>query len=163
LREFHYAGVFATSPVSNVINGSTWSISYEFWCYIGVIVLGVSGALRSKALLSALFAFTIALAVAFSIYHWTPGGKFLHGWNRFGDFSYGTYLYAYPVQQLTMRWFGHAVPPLELFAIAAPATILCAVARPTWWRSTSSVWRMRRRARPLRRRCRPASRHKSQS
>ena len=205
LQEFRYAGAFATNPGANVINGSVWSISYEFWCYIGVILLGISGALRSKRVLSLLFLFTIALAVAFSVYQWTPGGRLLgaifgyppfwarllpmylagvvayrlrahltlkpwwiavacvllagaavlphgwpllfpvagaylvlvaafhpgirlHGWNRFGDFSYGTYLYAFPVQQLVMRWFGHAVSPWTLFAVAAPLTILCAIA-----------------------------------
>jgi peptidoglycan/LPS O-acetylase OafA/YrhL len=205
LQEFHYTNVFATNPGPYVVNGSTWSISYEFWCYIGVILLGISRALRSKRVLWCLFLLTIAIAVAFSIYDWKPGGKFLgvifgfppfwarllpmylagvvayrvrshltlkpgwiaaacvllagaavlphgwpllfplagsylvlvlafhpglrlHGWNRFGDFSYGTYLYAFPVQQLVMRWFGHAVSPWTLFAVATPATILCAIA-----------------------------------
>jgi peptidoglycan/LPS O-acetylase OafA/YrhL len=50
----------------------------------------------------------------------------LHNWNRFGDFSYGTYLYAFPVQQLVMQWIGHPVLPWKLFFIATPATIGCA-------------------------------------
>ena len=42
---------------------------------------------------------------------------------RFGDFSYGTYLYAYPIQQsLVMRAHG-AISPWLLFAEAAPLTL----------------------------------------
>ena len=50
LVEFSYVGVFAGNPYPNVINGSTWSIAYEFWCYIGVAVLMSSGLLRRRAL-----------------------------------------------------------------------------------------------------------------
>ena len=43
--------------------------------------------------------------------------------NRFGDFSYGTYLYAFPIQQLILSAIGHTIPPLLLFACATPATL----------------------------------------
>ncbi len=49
-----------------------------------------------------------------------------HGFGRFGDFSYGTYLYAFPVQQLlVMRW--PALSALRLFAAAAPLSVLAGV------------------------------------
>jgi len=203
LRPFHYAGAFPGNPFPAEINGSMWSIPYEFWCYIGVILLGVTGMLRSNRTLVALFAGSILVSLLFAFFHWAPGGKILgrilgyppfwarllpmylagivfyrlrahlslrsgwilaacagfllaarmplgwtllfpvvgtylvlalafhpslqlHGWNRYGDFSYGTYLYAFPVQQLLMRWIGHPVPVWRLFAMATPLTVLCA-------------------------------------
>lgn len=31
------------------VNGSLWSIRYEFWCYLGVMALGLAGAIRWRA------------------------------------------------------------------------------------------------------------------
>jgi peptidoglycan/LPS O-acetylase OafA/YrhL len=203
LQEFHYSGAFAGLPYPGALNGSTWSIQYEFWCYIGVIVLGMVGALRSNKTLLAFFFTTLVVSYLFAVYGWKPGGKWLgvvfgyppfwarllpmytvgivfyrlrshllirtswivagiglliagaiipdgwpiffpvagaylvlalafhpmirlHNWSRYGDFSYGTYLYAFPVQQLIMRSIGHPTSPWKLFLLAAPLTILCA-------------------------------------
>jgi peptidoglycan/LPS O-acetylase OafA/YrhL len=57
---------------------------------------------------------------------WTPWVR-LHGFGKFGDFSYGTYLYAFPIEQMLMRWAGHSVAPWRLFAWATPLTLLVAV------------------------------------
>jgi peptidoglycan/LPS O-acetylase OafA/YrhL len=32
------------------VNGSLWSIPYEFWCYLGVLALGMTGLLRRRAI-----------------------------------------------------------------------------------------------------------------
>ena len=45
---------------------------------------------------------------------------------RYGDFSYGTYLYAFPIQQLIVFWFP-AIGPLSLFAAAAPLSLAAGV------------------------------------
>ena len=204
LHEFRYHGAFPANPYPRLINGSLWSISVEFWCYIGVAVLGVCGLLRSKRTLSLLFAVTVIMGVLYDIHRWTPAGGFLervvglppfyprlppmylagalfyrlrdhlsldrrwiaaalvllcaamwlphgwqalfpfagpylvlavayhpairlHAWSKYGDFSYGTYLYAFPVQQLIMSRFGHKISPLLLFIIAAPSAVACAV------------------------------------
>ena len=55
----------------------------------------------------------------------------LHHFGRFGDFSYGTYLYAFPIEQLLMQAFGHPVRPALLFACATPLTLVAAVA--SWY------------------------------
>jgi peptidoglycan/LPS O-acetylase OafA/YrhL len=55
----------------------------------------------------------------------------LENFGRFGDFSYGTYLYAFPIMQLAMQGFGHPVAPLRLFVVALPVTLLIAVA--SWY------------------------------
>ena len=205
LREFGYTHAFSSNPYPGAINGSVWSIQYEFWCYIGVLLLSVAGFLRRRAVVLTLFCAALIVSVLFLAQGWIFGGKFagtllgspqiwarllplylvgvvvylyrahirLSGWlallavaalaaaswwrsgwaavfpiagtylvfylafapwlpverfGRFGDFSYGTYLYAFPVQQLLMRAFGHAVSPALLFVCATPLTLLAAVA-----------------------------------
>ena len=205
---WNYSGAFPSNPAPGVINGSLWSISYEFWCYIGVVILGLTGLLRSKIFLALLFAASIVVSLLFAYFHWhisggvlgkiwgyppfwarllpmylagvvfyrfrnsfplsrgpiliaslalivacvTPLGYTaifpiagtylamcfcfspairLHQTNRFGDFSYGTYLYAFPIQQLIMSAIGHPISPLLLFALAAPPTLL--VAAMSWY------------------------------
>lgn len=46
----------------------------------------------------------------------------LHNWAKYGDFSYGMYLYAYPIQQLILLKLrpGH---PLVLLALSLPASV----------------------------------------
>jgi peptidoglycan/LPS O-acetylase OafA/YrhL len=50
---------------------------------------------------------------------------------RHGDLSYGTYLYAFPVQQLVIQSFGGKVNPLVVFAIATPLTL--SLAAGSWF------------------------------
>jgi peptidoglycan/LPS O-acetylase OafA/YrhL len=208
LREFHYAVAFTENPYPNAINGSTWSIQYEFWCYLGVALMSLAGLMRRRVLVLALFVASLAVSVCFEVKGWILGGKLLgvilgppqiwarllplylagvvfylfreripkRGWIaaaclaalvpatllrfgcvvifplagtylvfylaytsslklhravRFGDFSYGTYLYAFPVQQMVMKGLGHPVSPILLFACATPPTLLLAVA--SWY------------------------------
>lgn len=204
LTEYSYAGAFVHNPYPGVINGSLWSVSFEFWCYIGVALLLLAGALRKPALIAVLFAVSWLIGIAFRVEGWILGGKWLgvlvgvpHFWARllplylsgvvfylyreriphstvlaalsaaslvaasffqagmaaaipiagayllfwfafspaiplsrtsqFGDFSYGTYLYAFPIEQLVMQHIGHPVAPLVLFACATPLTLLAAI------------------------------------
>lgn len=41
-------GVFEGNPFKSVVNGSLWTIPIEVSCYIGVLMLGISGLLKSK-------------------------------------------------------------------------------------------------------------------
>ncbi len=53
-------------------------------------------------------------------------GNFFHLYNKLGDYSYGTYLYAFPIQQILVAEF----PRLnftELVLYATPVTLCCAV------------------------------------
>jgi peptidoglycan/LPS O-acetylase OafA/YrhL len=54
-----------------------------------------------------------------------PGGA-IRLYNRLGDYSYGFYIYAFPCQQLAQHLFGPMTPATNM-ALAAPATLLCAV------------------------------------
>ncbi len=68
---------FPSNPAAGTVNGSLWSISYEFWCYIAILVTGLAGwASRRRPVLGAL---VVALCISF-VFEWknlTPGGRIL--------------------------------------------------------------------------------------
>ncbi|BAI60315.1 putative acyltransferase [Methanocella paludicola SANAE] len=51
--------------------------------------------------------------------------RYIKNTGKYGDFSYGLYIYAFPVQQLIMNYF-NGISWLELFILAVPATFICA-------------------------------------
>jgi peptidoglycan/LPS O-acetylase OafA/YrhL len=59
-------GVFAGLPYAG-LNGSAWSISYEFRCYIAVAVLGVLGVYKAPKLFLAMTAAMFMAFIAFSL------------------------------------------------------------------------------------------------
>ncbi len=210
LREFDYVGAFRHNPyrgeipARGAINGSVWSIQYEFWCYVGVAGLVAAGLLKRRWAVLVLFLGALGVSLAFEVKGIVLGGKWLgvalgspqlwarllplylagvvfylwrdrirwswwgaagalvmlgvgcwlrfgltalfplagtylvfwlayapwlkvNGFGRFGDLSYGTYLYAFPVQQVIVRGFGHGVAPWVLFLVATPVTLLLAM------------------------------------
>ena len=77
LLEFTTAGAFATNPLRGDLNGSVWSIPFEFWCYIGVAGLTVCGMLRQRGLLVGLFVVAQAISLWFAVTGAVYGGKLL--------------------------------------------------------------------------------------
>lgn len=199
------AHVFTHLPYRGVINGSFWTLRYEFEMYLLAAVLGSLGLFRRGRglgvgvlflLLYALYAVsqTVLLAVVpdheiswvgnpvkwlrlgacflagmtFYLYRdripaspmlfclsllllllagqrpeWFSAALPVFGsyvlfffafqpWIRLqrfarpGDFSYGMYLYAFPIQQLLILHFAAQLTPYRLFAAAFPLTLLCA-------------------------------------
>lgn len=110
-------GVFETNPHPDAINGSLWTLFYEVVCYGGVVVAGVAGMLRSRAVFSAMF---VMLTIAF-----VPKGALL-AYNRLGDYSYGVYIFAYPIQQLLVFLTGMTHPATNM-AYAFPLVLVCSV------------------------------------
>jgi len=45
-----------------------------------------------------------------------------HWYNRVGDYSYGVYIYGWPVQETLVQWFP-GLTPVELFFAAAAGTL----------------------------------------
>lgn len=88
------------------------------------------------------------------------GGGRLHGFGRWGDFSYGVYLYAYPIQQLVVLWAGTTrLHPLVLFALATPLSLAAGAA--SWHFVEKHFLRLKRKhaaraAQPARARPSPA-------
>ena len=68
--------------------------------------------------------FALALTYGVCVLAWRPGGV-VRGYNRLGDYSYGVYVYAFPLQQLVIHLFG-TMSPWENIALSLPPTLLCA-------------------------------------
>jgi len=195
---------FIDNPAPGVMNGSLWSIPFEFWCYVGILVLGLAKLAHRPRLIAALFVFFLAVSFVFVWKHLTPGGRmlgaifgyppfwarllpyflagmtlyhyrdaikfntlgaalcliglviaakvpngmvfalpvaaaylmfwfaflpgnWLKGFGKYGDFSYGIYLYSFPITQLVVWAHGQPIEPWALFLIAWPLSIVCGV------------------------------------
>lgn len=205
LQRSEPSGVFANNPWPKSINGSLWSIPYEFKCYLGLMFMGALGLLKNRQNLTLFLlvvfalgnffypfvlirslergAFAAIIGVAsrwveilayflagttfylfrhrilftppwvaaavlavFAASFFPPAGRLvypiatpyllfwfslhspvhLERWGRYGDFSYGIYLYAYPIQQLIVMRFP-AISPMTLFIIATPLAIIAGI------------------------------------
>ncbi len=196
--------IFVHLPMATGVNGSFWTLRYEFYCYLFVAALGLLRVYRQPAVLAALFAVLFALRdvqmltgrVIFpnhevhlfgNLQYWSslivyflagmlfylyrdriPFSRvffliclgalllsFLAGnhldaalplfgsyalfyvaftrrlrlqhFARYGDFSYGLYLYAFPIQQLLVLYLGRHLTILTLFLCAFLITLCLAV------------------------------------
>jgi peptidoglycan/LPS O-acetylase OafA/YrhL len=70
---------FIDNPYPHAVNGSLWSIRYEFWCYIGVMFLGAVGMLLRRVRLAILLVGLMAIHLVFEWYDLNPKGSFLTG------------------------------------------------------------------------------------
>ncbi|HEY3989679.1 MAG TPA: acyltransferase [Acidobacteriaceae bacterium] len=202
LKGIRSTGVFAANPLPYLLNASLWTVSYEFLCYLGVLVLGVAMLLHRRRVLVIIFGASIAVSILYLHFGWYSSKSLsavlfgypqdwarfipmylagvvfylyrtsipLHargallaaatmvaacilpfGYSllfpvcgtyllmylafckrlplyrvmRFGDLSYGTYLYAFPIQQLLVQHFALR-SPLRLFAAATPLVLVAA-------------------------------------
>jgi peptidoglycan/LPS O-acetylase OafA/YrhL len=189
INQYGIAGLLAKNPHPYAFDGSLWSLEYEFICYLGVAILGLSGVLNrhrwGRGVVLLLLGVCIAVATRAS---WQPdhhpfdgtlfllGGYFLagvayHQWrdrtplqgklglasaaltvasaplgvyhyvapitcgylvlwlgaalpfknfDKNADFSYGLYIYAFPVQQLlaVLNWRHHGAGQFFLTSVA---------------------------------------------
>ena len=69
----------------------------------------------------------LALALGYGVFWlgYVPGG-WLRAYNRLGDYSYGMYIYAFPIQGL-MVWLWGAQSPVQNMFLAFPATLAISV------------------------------------
>lgn len=204
LLNINQTQVFLHNPLPNVIDGSVWTIPWEFACYIGLAALGVAGFLHRRHFVLLAFSLMIlyflvsgaivwvgvpprthwihffdthiyvqlrglpvcfiagtvfylyreriphsniwaivavlVLAVCcFIPFTWAlcfplagtylifwfafHPGVHIHHFAQYGDFSYGTYLYAFTVQQLIVQALGRTVRPFTLFLLATPLSL----------------------------------------
>jgi peptidoglycan/LPS O-acetylase OafA/YrhL len=61
--------------------------------------------------------------VLYGAYAPTPG---LHAYNKLGDYSYGIYIFAYPIQQSVIQLI-QGIEPIGVFLIASPITTALAI------------------------------------
>jgi peptidoglycan/LPS O-acetylase OafA/YrhL len=206
LRQYNDPTAFRHNPFPGYVNGSLWTIRFEFVCYLMIAALGMCGLLMNRLALRAIFVACWAAHLASVITAFQPkwpvlhllfeplGGLFrlatyflagvllnqfrenivltkwgalicvatlllsaripyglnvtvplvggylliafawlplrLSRWGQQGDFSYGIYLYAFPVQQLIVC-YGRIRTPAALFLTSAPIAILCGIA--SWY------------------------------
>jgi peptidoglycan/LPS O-acetylase OafA/YrhL len=77
LLSYEPQGAFPDNPFKGAVNGSLWSIQFEFWCYIGVAALGVTRLLDRCGLIAGLFVVSILVSVIVLVFDLHPGGKIL--------------------------------------------------------------------------------------
>lgn len=178
-------GVFEHNAYPNAVNGSLWTLIFEFGCYIGVLMLGVVSLLRKVSISILVIGFSwmfvlgwgglvtemvlfflvgmlfyvfrdqiklkfsfsltatlvvllllvfyktywlpvIAICAAYVVMYLTFATKVKINGSKYGDFSYGTYIFAFPVQQLIVYYFGGSMYWLVNFLIALPITLILA-------------------------------------
>ena len=209
------------------VNGSLWSIPYEFWCYFGVMALGLAGLLRWRPIYLLIAVAVMAGRFQIDMSGWRPGGGFLgpifgepywwlnvlppfllggaiylyrnivprsgllllvligatlgaahlpvadplrtavthlflppmltylifyaafspvprlHGAARYGDFSYGTYLYAFPIQQMLVVLLKDRVGFTTFVLLSLATSLLAGIAS---WHLVERWFLPRRRA-----------------
>ncbi len=137
---FAFAGM-ETFVRKHVPSGSTFTSPYLVatfrfgaWLYLyrGVVPVSVASTMvvlvlcvlaLSTSLVRYGFFGGIAYLALFLAYH----PKLSVRWFlRLGDYSYGIYVFAFPVQQFLVWWL-HVHTPLTLFALAFPATLAMAI------------------------------------
>jgi peptidoglycan/LPS O-acetylase OafA/YrhL len=91
---------------------------------IGCLGLGALAAALSR---TALAEPALVLALAYGTFWlaFVPRGPLL-GYNRLGDYSYGIYIYAFPVQGLVVWFWGPQTPAFNILA-ALPLTLVLAI------------------------------------
>ena len=106
-------------------------IGMSFWVWrrviplsllLAVALFGLAYLVHRTALLEPVLALALSYLMFVIGYAKIP---VLAGYNRLGDYSYGTYVYAFPIQQLVAS-FGVASPLVNI-ALALPATLICAM------------------------------------
>lgn len=214
--EYYLPGVFTDNPVSQAINGSLWTLPYEVWLYVGLLVGGTLGVFKKHQATNILFmgllvvnavlasslvhnpysmlenflrfstffgwgvAFLVnssripvsgmlaigliafaaigwnspvsrsllfPLALAYNIFWlaYIPGG-WVRMYNRLGDYSYGTYIYAFPIQQSILAMMPNT-RPLLLLGITLPITL--GIAALSWHLVEQPALRAKQRMRAV--------------
>lgn len=94
---------------------------------IALALIGLTVLLRVTPPLAPLFLPVFILALGYTVmwlgFARIPG---IRAYNRLGDYSYGMYVYAFPVQQLAAQY--GTPDPLTNLAVALPVTLVLAVA-----------------------------------
>ena len=92
------------------------------WLFFGFILLLMLLS-QNKELFYLLYSLSLAYIILYLAY--VPSGK-VRGFNQLGDYSYGLYIYAFPVQQSLVALIG-GVTVYELIPISFMSTLILAV------------------------------------
>lgn len=122
LNQWRLSGMFISGAAFFVLKDR---IIMSFWAAAAMLALLL--AFAAPLLSDPRFYVSYWLFLAYLIFYlaYVPKGP-IRQFNKFGDYSYGIYIYAFPIQQGLVA----AIPdlsPLQLFAGAFPITLLAAV------------------------------------
>jgi peptidoglycan/LPS O-acetylase OafA/YrhL len=129
-------GAFPDNPMPGIINSSLWTIKYELYCYLAIILLGVAGMLRGRwvtacalfwlAVFNVLVATKTTLPYALDPYYMPRlltfflGGAALYLCRGVVPYRAGLFLVAIAVLLGTMGWSGWAtlvLPTAGLYSL----------------------------------------------
>ncbi|GGH64045.1 hypothetical protein GCM10008014_42030 [Paenibacillus silvae] len=214
--QWNLPGVFETNAYKGTVNGSLWTIPFEFLCYLLVGLIGFFGLLRHRYVVllislilyyfytfgdtqlvnsGHLFGLEIKTLVELSVYFMAGSVVYLFkdvivirkelamvslsliavslfngGFKpvfviagtylilylaylpkskatvltQYGDFSYGLYLYAFPIQQVVTYLYGGKTNIWLNFLISLPMTYLLAIA--SWYVIEKKALRLKKRS-----------------
>lgn len=181
--QYDLPGVFQSNP-NHAINGSLWTLWFEFFFYVVVAILGLTRLLNTRMVIVgfilasilfylgrgnfytdlfryfsagmffylfrknivhnswiALVSFVVlALTIKTSYFNYSLPifGSYIifylsfhqklkfHHFGKYGDWSYGLYIYAFPVQQIVVHASNNQLSALENFLVSFPITLLFA-------------------------------------
>lgn len=103
-------------------------------------------AITALAHKSFLFPYLFGTTVAFFCF-WFAYVPNFHWFNRFGDYSYGLYLWGFPVQQAVSASFGRPVHPWVNLSVSLPIALALAVA--SWHLIEKPALRWKKRTLPV--------------
>ncbi|WP_180953754.1 acyltransferase family protein [Bacillus sp. T33-2] len=183
--QFDLPGVFQTNVWPGAVNGSLWTLWFEFFFYIVVAILGVTRLLKKRIVLlgfilstvlfilgkggfytdlfryfsagmvfylfrkqirlngwvaflsfvfllstirTGYFSYSLSIFGTYLIFYLAFDTRIkMHNFGKYGDFSYGIYIYAFPVQQIMTFISGNKLTPLENTLLSFPVTLLLAI------------------------------------
>lgn len=93
----------------------------------GAVFAAVASALAISIAVPSLFFKVYPLAMPYIVLWlaYVPGG-WVRGFNRLGDYSYGIYIYAYPMQQVAFALIP-GITPMQMLAASATGTLALAI------------------------------------
>ncbi len=110
---------------------------------LGVVLLALSASQHALLGFNEAFALVGPYLILYAGY--TRKLRFPH-FARHGDFSYGIYIFAFPIEQAVAKLVGPGVRAWQIAAVSYPLILLCAVA--SWHLVEARSMRLRKRLRP---------------
>lgn len=114
--------MFSTGAAFYILKENITLRQQYFWpCAATLLIATVTG---NKSVFDVIYPLTIAYTLFYVAY--VPNG-FIRNYNRLGDYSYGIYIYAFPIQQ-SVAALRPGISVLGMILISGTATILFSVA-----------------------------------
>jgi len=112
------------------------------WRWLGAVIVALAVSTINQQAFGVVY--VLALPYIMLCLSYLPRGRIL-SFNKLGDYSYGVYVYAFPIQQ-TLMCLVPTLGPAALFAAAMPTTLALAVL--SWHFIEKPALRLARPARP---------------